>query len=236
MAEPGRIKTRVMGLDEKLQGGIPDGFLVLVAGPAGSLKSSFAYRILYYEALEQGAKGLYVSMEQSRDSLQGQARSLGLEPEKADSLRILDLRELRRELRGAKAHRDWLAGLGTQLARYKEEVGCDMLTIDSLNALYALTDVREPRREIFDFFEDLRELEATTFLIEETPRGEGFGPFHVVEFLADGIVHLNMKEVEVGLTRSVRRYIALVKLRGVKHDLDYHPLIVDKDQFEIVGE
>ncbi len=236
MVEPARIKTRVTGLDERLQGGIPDGFLVLVAGPAGSLKSSFAYRILYYEALERGAKGLYVSLEQSRKSLENQARSLGLEPEKAETLRILDLRELRRELRGTQGPRDWFAGLGAQLARYNEEMGVELLTVDSLNALYALTDVQEPRREIFDFFEDLRDLQATTLLIGETPRDGTFGPFHVVEFLADGIVHLNMKEIEVGLTRSVRRYIAVVKLRGVKHDLDYHPLIVDKDQFEIVGE
>ncbi|MFQ5908876.1 MAG: RAD55 family ATPase [Thermoplasmata archaeon] len=234
--EPARIKTRVTGLDERLQGGIPDGFLVLVAGPAGSLKSSIAYRILYYEALERGAKGLYVSLEQSRESLENQARSLGLQPEKADTLRILDLRELRRELRGAQGPRDWFAGLGAQLARYNKEVGIELLAVDSLNALYALTDVREPRREIFDFFEDLRDLQATAVLIGETPRDGTFEPFHVVEFLADGIIHLNMKEIDVGLTRSVRRYIAVVKLRGVKHDLDYHPLIVDKDQFEIVGE
>ena len=236
MVEPARIKTRVAGLDERLEGGIPGGYLVLVAGPPGSLKSSFAYRILYYEALERGAKGLYVSLEQSRESLERQAESLGLQPEKADALRILDLRQLRRELRETQGPRDWFAGLGTQLARYKQETGIELLAIDSLNALYALTDVQEPRRELFDFFEDLRGLEATTFLIGETPRDGSFGPFHVVEFLADGIVHLNMKEVEVGLTRSVRRYIALVKLRGVKHDLDYHPLLVDKDQFEIMGE
>ena len=217
MVEPARIKTRVMGLDERLEGGIPSGYLVLVAGPPGSLKSSFAYRILYYEALERGAKGLYVSLEQSRESLERQAKSLGLQPATADDLRILDLRQLRRELRETEGPRDWFAGLGSQLARYKQEMGIELLAIDSLNDLYALTDVQEPRRELFDFFEDLRVLDAT-------------------KFLADGIVHLLMKEVEVGLTRSVRRYIALVKLRGVKHDLDYHPLLVDKDQFEIVGE
>ncbi len=236
MVEPARIKTRVTGLDERLEGGIPGGYLVLVAGPPGSLKSSFAYRILYYEALERGAKGLYVSLEQSRESLERQAESLGLQPGKAGALRILDLRQLRRELRETQGPRDWFTGLGAQLARYKRETGIELLAIDSLIALYALTDVQEPRRELFDFFEDLRGLEATTFLIGETSRDGSFGPFHVVEFLADGIVHLDVKEVEVGLMRSVRRYIALVKLRGVKHDLDYHPLLVDKDQFEIVGE
>lgn len=235
--KPQKVKTRVMGLDDRIDGGIPAGFIVLVSGPAGSLKSSFAYRILYYEAVEGGASGLYVSMEQSRDSLSRQVMSLGLEPKKARSLRIVDMRQLRREFKGFEGVPSWLSALGSQLKRYKEEVGCDLIAVDSLNALYALTELREPRRQIFEFFEDLRTIGATTFLVAETPReGDGFGPYQVEEFLADGIVHLRMREVEVGLTTSVRRYIGVVKLRGVNHDLDYYPLLVDRGQFEIVGE
>lgn len=234
---PSKVRTRVAGLDERLQGGIPAGFTVLVSGPAGSLKSSFAYRILYYEALEEGAKCLYVSMEQSKESLGKQVQSLGLEPRKAKSMRVVDMRELRKGFKGMEGVPDWIAALGTQFRRYKEEVGCDLIAVDSLNALYALTDLREPRRQIFDFFEDLRSIGATTFLVAETPReGDGFGPYQVEEFLSDGIVHLRMREVEVGLTTSVRRYIGVVKLRGVRHDLDYYPLLVDRGQFEIVGE
>jgi len=66
---PERIPTYVVGLDDRLSGGIPRGHIVLVAGPPGSLKSSFVYRILFYEAKEHAASGLYLSMEQSRASL-----------------------------------------------------------------------------------------------------------------------------------------------------------------------
>ncbi len=231
------MKTRVTGLDDRLQGGIPAGFVVLVSGPAGSLKSSFVYRILYYEALESGATSLYISMEQSSDSLTEQVRSLGLEPEKAESFRVVDMRQLRKNFKRIEGRPAWLSTLGKQLKRYKEEADCDHIAIDSLNAIYALTDFREPRREIFDFLEDLRDLGATVFLVAETTRElNGYGPYQVEEFLSDAIVHLRMREVEVGLTTSVRRYIGVVKLRGVKHDLDYYPLLVDRGQFEIVGE
>ncbi len=232
-----RVKTRVAGLDERLSGGIPAGFVILVSGPAGSLKSSFAYRILYYEALERKANALYVSMEQSVASLSKQVESLGLEPSKAKSLRVVDMRQLRKDLKKIGGAPDWLMALGEEFKRYKKEVGCDLIAIDSLNALYSLTDLGDPRRQIFNFFEDLRAIGATTFLVAETLRGGvGFGPYRVEEFLSDGIVHLGVKEVEVGLTTSVRRFIGVVKLRGVKHDLDYHALLVDKGQFEIVGE
>jgi KaiC/GvpD/RAD55 family RecA-like ATPase len=34
----------------------------------------------------------------------------------------------------------------------------------------------------------------------------------------------------------VRRYIGVVKMRGVEHDLDYFPLLVEHGVFEIVSE
>src|SRR2546426_8697021 len=71
-----KIPTYVVGLDDRLSGGIPRGHIVLVAGPPGSLKSSFVYRIVFHEAMEHGASGLYLSMEESRASLRSQMTSL----------------------------------------------------------------------------------------------------------------------------------------------------------------
>ena len=45
-----------------------------------------------------------------------------------------------------------------------------------------------------------------------------------------------MREVDVGMSTSVRRYIGVVKMRGVEHDLDYYPLLVERGTFEIVSE
>src|SRR2546430_12035499 len=73
-----KIPTYVVGLDDRLSGGIPRGHIVLVAGPPGSLKSSFLYPILFPEAKEHRAPGLYLSMEQSRASLISQMTSLGM--------------------------------------------------------------------------------------------------------------------------------------------------------------
>ncbi len=230
------IPTYVEGLDERLGGGIPRGHIVLVSGPSGSLKSSLVYRILYQASRDLGARSLYLSMEQSRRSLQKQMAALGM----VDDVRgfnVIDVRGLRRELEsmGEKPH--WILGLRRQLVRYKEELGCDLLAIDSLDALYALTPFENPRNEIFQFFEELRDLGATTFLVSEMPADrKTFGAYDVEEFLADGIVHLRIREVEVGLTTSVRRFLAVLKLRGVAHDLDYYPLIVERGRFAIVTE
>ncbi len=232
-----RIPTHVAGLDERLEGGIPRGHIVLVAGPPGSLKSTFAYRILYQEAKERGAASLYLSMEQSRASLVSQMASLGMTPEAAKNVHIIDVRSLRKEIEDLREQPRWLLGLRRQLGRYKEEIGCDLLAIDSLDALYALTPMENPRNEVFHFFEELRELRATTFLVSEMARDSvRMAHYGVEEFLADTIVHLRMREVDIGLNTSVRRYIGVVKMRGVDHDLDYFPLLVESGNFEIVSE
>ena len=45
-----RIKTYVKGLDEVMQDGIPEGSVVMIAGKPGTMKSSFAFNILYHNA------------------------------------------------------------------------------------------------------------------------------------------------------------------------------------------
>jgi len=237
MEDSGRIPTYITGLDERLGGGVPRGHIVLVSGPAGSLKSTLAYRILYHAAVDRGLSGLYLSMEQSRKSLMGQMSAFGMDAARAKTLNVIDVRGLRRELETNSMQPHWLLGLREQLTRYKAELGCDLLAVDSLDALYALTPFENPRNEIFQFLEELRDLEATVFLISEMPADRRtFGAYNVEEFLADGILHLRIKEVDVGLTTSVRRFVAILKMRGVEHDMDYYPLLVQKGRFEIVTD
>ena len=232
-----RIPTYILGLDERLGGGVPKGHVVLVSGPAGSLKSTLVYRILFNEALERGISSLYLSMEQSRKSLLAQMAAFGMDAGKAKTLNVIDVRGLRRELETNSMQPHWILGLREQLTRYKRELGCDLLAVDSLDALYALTPFENPRNEIFQFLEEVRDLDATTFLVSEMPADRRtFGAYNVEEFLADGILHLRIKEVDVGLTTSVRRFIAVLKMRGIEHDMDYYPLLVQKGRFEIVTD
>ncbi len=55
-----------------------------------------------------------------------------------------------------------------------------------------------------------------------------------LESPADGILHLRLKEADVGPSTTVRRYLGVVKMRGVNHPMDYYPLVVEKGRFAIV--
>ncbi|MBM4249607.1 MAG: hypothetical protein FJ149_09295 [Euryarchaeota archaeon] len=229
-----RFRTCIAGLDERMGGGIPKGFLTLLAGPVGSMKSSVAYSIALHAA-RGGARSLYLSLEQETEGLLAQMRSLGFDATGVRSMHVVDLASVRKDIADDRA--DWLDALCVLLERYRTERGCDLLVLDSLDALYSLVTIRNPRRELFAFFQRLRGLGATVLLISEMAMDDrSFGKYGVEEFLSDGIVHLRLKEVEAAQVTSVRKYVGIVKMRRTRHDSDYHPFLVTPGGFELVLE
>jgi len=90
----GRVMTYVKDLDERMEGGVPKGYVVLVCGTAGSMKSSFTFNILYNAAKNESVKGLYISLEQERGSLLRQMRKLGMNIKDVKGLvTLIELRE-----------------------------------------------------------------------------------------------------------------------------------------------
>ncbi|MCK4717295.1 MAG: circadian clock protein KaiC [Thermoplasmata archaeon] len=225
------IRTHVEGLDEKMEGGIPQGKIVLVSGPSGGLKSSLVFSMLHHNT--RGDKqGVYITLEQSRTSLYTHMRKLGIDAEEMDEkLHVLDLGFLRKELQAAGGEEEnWLEFIKKVIKGYVEKSGVSIIGVDSLNALYTMSDLANPRKEIFHFFELMRDMGATCFFISET-HGEGDMTFYgVEEFLSDGIIQLTMERTG----RSISRYIRVVKMREVNHSSDYFPMIVEKGKMHIV--
>ena len=241
LEEDERLPTFVDGLDEILEGGIPSKHVVLVCGRAGSMKSSFCYYILHKLAEKNGRKTIYLSLEQSRQSLLRHMKHLGLRRETASTLMVSDLDDmvvvdmaaLRKEDE-ISDEIDWLGSIVNQLRNYKESFGADAVVIDSLSALYSLTNFKNPRSELFFFFEKLRDLNVTVFLISEMC-GENlnhYGQYGVEEFLADGIIHIKTEEY----ANRANLFLGVVKMRETNHSRDYYPLIVDQHGFGIVRD
>lgn len=232
-----RIKTFVKGLDEQIESGIPVGTVNIVSGTPGSMKSSFVYSLLYHNAHKIGLKCLYISMEQDVSSLQAQMERLGYS-EKSDKLMVEDYSSLEKKLKTKKFQNlpfehDWIRRIRMYLEEFEKD-SIDLLVIDSLDALYALTDVENPRKELFHFFKTLRETETTSFLISEmTQNSDKFSKFGVEEFLCDGIIHLDFKRTGTILSR-LERFIGIVKLRNTNFTTQYFPLQHIDENFKIL--
>src|SRR3989338_8319038 len=71
-----KIKTGIGGLDKALQGGIPEGNIVLISGGAGTGKSTLCLQILI-NAAKMNEKSLYLSTEQTREEIGRMAENFG---------------------------------------------------------------------------------------------------------------------------------------------------------------
>ncbi|NOZ76738.1 MAG: AAA family ATPase [Euryarchaeota archaeon] len=234
MVEQGisRIKTYVEGLDKHMEGGIPENSVTLICGTAGTMKSSLAYSILYNNAVNEGLKGLYITLEQDEDSLMQQMKKLNMKEHKG--VHLVDFSQVESFI-DEQAQDDWILQISTYIKGLEREHEFDILVIDSLNALYSLTSVKDPRREIFLLFKQLKALGKTALLISEmSPDSPLYGEYGVEEFLADGIIHMDFQK-RGDILSALERYIGIVKMRVTNHDTQYFPILYSGEGFRVFG-
>ncbi|MDO9538352.1 MAG: ATPase domain-containing protein, partial [Thermoplasmata archaeon] len=122
----------------------------------------------------------------------------------------------------------WMQIFKTYASNLKENIDYSILVIDSLPVLTMLADFKSPRNELFHFFEWLREMKVTCFLISEMKSGRDDYAEMGEDFLSDGIIHMKMEKVsDVNFQRRIR----VVKMRSTKHGNDFHTLLFGKAGF-----
>ncbi|KYK32932.1 MAG: hypothetical protein AYK19_14680 [Theionarchaea archaeon DG-70-1] len=235
-----RVKTHIEGFDECLDGGIPEGHMILVCGSAGTMKSTFAYSILYNEVFTNDIRGLYITLEQSKGNLLTHMEGMGMDASAIEEkLSILDLTQMRKDLfkenQGLfmEGHDMWINFISRLVELIRNVKGCKIVVLDSLNALYSLVNFTNPRNELFSFFEKFRNLGMTTFFVAESRSDNDLcGEFGIEDFMCDGIIRLTMRETG----DTFNRYIRCVKMRSSRLDTSYFPLLVTEHGFKIIRE
>lgn len=235
-----RVRTYIKGFDENIQGGIPEGHVNLIHGSPGTMKSSLCFSILYNEALLNKKTSLYVSLEQSYQSIIKNMVNMGfnmsnvnivyiddltrfnlslkkVEKDKGNII-IADLSCIRKQVKDVKTdeNRSWLNVVKNLILKTKQGVGLDYLTFDSLPALYTLSTFKNPRMELFYFFEYLRDLNITSFMVSEEYNYNDQDMYENEAFLADGIIQLRMTPFR----RNIVREIKVDKMRATKCNND----------------
>jgi len=223
-----RVRTYIEGVDEAMDGGVPKGNVVLLAGGPGTMKSSVAYSILYHNLNEKGTKGLYFMLEQSRTSFVDHLERLGFDPEDTgQDLVVLDLGLLRKNLDIEQT--SWIDLFKMYCKNLKDTSKFEILVIDSIDVLSILSAFKEPRKDLFEFLGFLKGMGVTTFLISEVGDADERFAHKGEDFLVDGIIQIRMKRFgDVNFQRQMR----VVKMRGTKHDLAYKTLMFSDMMFE----
>jgi KaiC/GvpD/RAD55 family RecA-like ATPase len=246
-----RVRLYINGLDENIQGGVPEGHIALISGAAGTMKSSLTFNVLYHEATN-GNNAVYVSLEQSSESLINHminldydlskinlviikdlaelAAKVSATPKGKGSLFIVDIGCIRKEIRDIQTdnNKSWVNVIKNVIRKLNAEANCKLLVLDSLSALYVLSRFENPRIELFLVFEFLRDLNITSFLISEMPLdGSKFSEYEIEDFLADAIIVIKLTPFR----RQVVREISVVKMRATACNNDIFSLEFKNGQF-----
>lgn len=226
------FKNTIKGLDKIFKTDVNHTVAIAIVGEGGTLKSSFAYALIAEECRNKDALGIFISLEEGTKSLIMNLKSLGVRLD--ERLRVVDYLSLRRKFKGEEKHLAFLRMILSILLSYKKQHSerFKYVVIDSLGALYSLVEIDDPRREMYHFFNTLREHELTTVIVmERVGLGEIYSGAESMLFLVDGVIELGVVET----TQNVRRYVQVKKMRAVKHDMEKFVLDVDDDGLVVLG-
>lgn len=206
------------------------GHVVLLAGKPGTMKSSLAFHMLFGNAKNDGLGGVYVTLEQSRESLLENMAGLGMDVTGLEKrLSVLDLSLIRKRLKQL-SNKSWIEVFKMYVDNLDKTVDIGLLVIDSLPVLEVMGKFEDPREELFRLFEWLRELGITSLLIAEMEQDSDKFCHNGEDFLSDGIIHMDLRRED----QNVNLYLSVVKMRKTAHSRGYFPLIYDEGGFELV--
>jgi len=250
--EIGRIPLYINGLDKEIEGGVPKGFVNLISGVAGSMKSSIVFNILFNEALK-GKNSFYISIEQSYESFSRHLSNMGLDISKVNialvnvgssklnyvnkakkglgTIMFLDVPSIREKIINTKKFGEVLTvqAIMKMIDKFLKSLKYEYFVLDSLNALSAIADIKRPRETLFGLFDFLRFKGLTSYLTLEVSVGKkSYGEYGIEDYISDSVIFVDSARYD----RIVQREVSIKKMRATKTNINIFTLAFEKGQFK----
>jgi len=210
----GRLSTGIAGLDEMMGGGIPEGDSLVLAGPTGTGKTTFAIKFVA-AGLQAGETAVIAIFEEHPDVYLQRAKSIDVnlrEAVRENKLRMIYLRPLDLSVDETL----------DEIRKAVEQIGAKRVVLDSISGFeMALAPAfREDFREsLYRLIGALTGLGVTMFstveVVEGRPGLQLTG--YQVSFLTDDIISQRYVEIE----GELRKALVVVKMRGSNHSREF---------------
>ncbi len=230
-----RIPTGVEGLDLLIEGGIPKGDSLLIAGAAGTCKTILSLHVVSNYA-ENGGKALYITFEEDKNRLIRHMTNLGIKARKLIKTGNLIIESIQE---GSDIN-----DIHEHIRDIVKEKKVEMVLIDSITMMFTLSryfpkttkklslrvesGIRPKghaltRDDIFYFIKGIAKLPITAIFIDEADeKGTNLTKNGVAEFVVDGVILLRY----ILFGPESGRSLIIRKMRDTSHSEESHPLQV----------
>jgi len=205
-----RVRTGVTQLDKMLCGGFVAGDTVIVAGGAGTGKTTLGLQYLVNGATRFGENGIFVTFEQMPNQIYRDAKNFGWDLrrlEQENKLRLICTSpELLLESHGTKHFLD----------EPIRQVKPRRIVIDSLSNLGMYIEEKEVRKEAYRLLNYFKTKQISSLCTWEALGiiGQSLLTNVGLSRVADCIILLRLVEIE----STMRKALVVLKLRGSDHD------------------
>lgn len=210
-----RVSSGIEGLDEMLGGGFPMGHIIVVIGDSGTGKTTLVLQYMM-DGLLKNEPGLYITIEEDKESLITTARAYGWDLEKYIkenklALLKLDLSDIKTTARRIKS----------ELPEIIRNFGTKRLVIDSITLFSIMfDDVSERRIRLVELIKAIKKAGITAlFTAEVNSDNTLHSKDGIVEYSSDGVLLLQQNEFD----KDIRSMMRVIKMRRIRHDRLYRP-------------
>lgn len=216
-----RMSSGISGLDEMVEGGFPFPSVVLVAGSAGTGKTTFALKFLM-EGADQGEQGLFfTTLSEPTQWMLRYANQFDFINKDyfGDLIKYEDMGLLLQR----EGYEELLDFIDDKIA----ETMPQRIVIDPITVVGAFFE-EDYRLFLFELTNLLKNWQAVTVLTGEVNPGEAYPA--QISYAVDSVVLLSMLEEE----GTRRKYLEVLKMRGTEHTAGKQPVTITSEDGVVV--
>ena len=217
-----KVPTKIAGLDEILEGGLPQGRTTVISGGPGSGKTVLGLEFLCRGAMA-GEPGVFITFEERAEAIRLNAWAMGWDLaalEKAGKMAIIEARLPGEEVVAGDFD---IQGMLAIAGGHVKKIGAQRIVMDALDVLLRIyDDSKREHNELSRLHNWLTDQGLTSVLSVKTHRDDNQGSqYEFLDFMADCVVQLDHRVVGQVATRRLR----VIKYRGSGFGTNEYPYV-----------